>query len=373
MMQEKKRVLIVDDERYNINLLINLLRADYEIIVAKSGELALKRVRSETPPDLILLDVMMPEMDGYEVCRQIKADEKTREIPVIFVTAMGGVDDENKGFDLGAVDYITKPISPSIVKARVKTHMALRHAFRQLEAMNVRLCYEREVMEYVVSRMGRSPHFDASHLRMVSSPLETVSGDILLSAFGPSACQHILLGDFTGHGLTAAIGGPIVADIFYSRTLMGYSMERIVAEINQALCDKLPDQMFMVGCFLEVNQSRNLVTVWNCALPDVLLFRDGHLHERIPSGFMARGLFVRTEKPAVQLSVRAGDLFFVYTDGILEETNQDNMIFGNDRIQETIQAIVSSGKPLESMLDELECFRSGRKQADDITLIELMC
>ncbi len=119
-MEERKKILIVDDERFNINILVDLLKPTYKIMVAINGKQALKAAQSDSPPDLILLDVMMPEMDGYEVCQQLKADEKTHEIPVIFVTAMGQESDETKGLEMGAVDYITKPISPAIVEARVK-------------------------------------------------------------------------------------------------------------------------------------------------------------------------------------------------------------------------------------------------------------
>ena len=112
MAEEQQKILVVDDERLNINVLVDLLKPDYKMMAAKSGEQALKAVRIANPPDLILLDIMMPEMDGYEVCRRLKADEATRDIPVIFVTAMGDTSDETKGLEVGAVDYLTKPISP---------------------------------------------------------------------------------------------------------------------------------------------------------------------------------------------------------------------------------------------------------------------
>ena len=107
MAEKFQKVLVVDDERFNINVLVDLLKPSYKMMAAKSGQQALKAAHSANPPDLILLDIMMPEMDGYEVCRQLKADENTRDIPIIFVTAMGDTSDETKGLDLGAVDYLT--------------------------------------------------------------------------------------------------------------------------------------------------------------------------------------------------------------------------------------------------------------------------
>ncbi|RLA69572.1 MAG: diguanylate cyclase response regulator, partial [Epsilonproteobacteria bacterium] len=120
-----KKILVVDDEPLNINILVDLLKDNYKMMAAKNGKQALKAARSANKPDLILLDIMMPDMDGYEVCSILKEDSTTKDIPIMFVSAMNEDSDETKGFELGAVDYITKPISPTILKARVQTHLAL--------------------------------------------------------------------------------------------------------------------------------------------------------------------------------------------------------------------------------------------------------
>ncbi len=136
---DKQKILIVDDEALNINVLVDLLKGDYKTVVAKNGEQALKRVMSENPPDLVLLDIMMPDMDGYEVCQRIKAHEPATDIPIIFVTAMDEVDDEKKGLALGAVDYITKPLSPSLLKARIETHLKLKDNLNRQKQLNSEL------------------------------------------------------------------------------------------------------------------------------------------------------------------------------------------------------------------------------------------
>lgn len=122
----KQVILVVDDTPDNLMLMNELLKDLYKVKLANGGERALRIASSDSPPDLILLDIMMPETDGYEVCIRLKADPRTRDIPVIFLTARSDVEDEKKGLDLGAVDYITKPISPSIVLARVKTHLYVK-------------------------------------------------------------------------------------------------------------------------------------------------------------------------------------------------------------------------------------------------------
>lgn len=131
-LNERATVLIVDDTPMNISVLVGLLKQDYKTVVAKDGDQALNRVFSGNMPDLILLDIMMPGIDGYEVCQRLKEDPRSKHIPVIFISAMNDVGDEEKGLLVGAVDYITKPISPPIVLARVKTHLALAMQRKEL-------------------------------------------------------------------------------------------------------------------------------------------------------------------------------------------------------------------------------------------------
>jgi class 3 adenylate cyclase/CheY-like chemotaxis protein len=136
---KKATILVVDDTPDNLTLMSGLLKDEYQVKIANGGQKALKIAQSDSPPDLILLDIMMPEMDGYEVCRILQQDQKTWDIPVIFLTAKSQTEDEAKGFDLGAVDYIAKPISPPIVMARVRTHIALADRTATLRSLTDKL------------------------------------------------------------------------------------------------------------------------------------------------------------------------------------------------------------------------------------------
>ena len=134
-MSKRQRILIVDDTPSNIHVLMETLKDDYAIIVATTGPKCLTLASGPTPPDLILLDVMMEGMDGYEVCRRLKGDVRTEGIPIIFVTTLNQSEDEALGLELGAVDYITKPINPAIVKARVRNHLELKAHRDNLEQL----------------------------------------------------------------------------------------------------------------------------------------------------------------------------------------------------------------------------------------------
>ena len=206
---ERKTILVVDDTPDNLSLMSGLLKEEYRVKLANSGERALKAVQGDSPPDLILLDIMMPGMSGYEVCQALKADPKTQAIPVIFLTAMSAPEDEQKGLELGAVDYVTKPISPSLFLARVRNHLAMRSQAQELERWALTL--QARVAEGVaeVERLGR--------LRRFFSP---AVADLLLtdSAQDPLAPRRreivVVFLDLRGYtAFTEAYGADVVMQV----------------------------------------------------------------------------------------------------------------------------------------------------------------
>ena len=157
---QKQTILVVDDIPENIDVLNSILQDDYQVKAALDGERALNIVNGDTPPDLILLDIMMPGMDGYQVCSRIKSSLSTRNIPIVFVTAKDDIENETRGLELGAVDYITKPVSPPIVKARIRTHLALYDQNRELESMVQQRTVElSETRLEIIRRLGRAAEF----------------------------------------------------------------------------------------------------------------------------------------------------------------------------------------------------------------------
>lgn len=159
-LRGRQTILIVDDAPENIDLIKSVLERDYQIKAATDGTTALRICYSDAPPDLILLDIMMPGLSGHEVCRRLKANPDRRSIPVIFITALDAKEDERLGLEIGAVDYITKPISPAIVQARVRTHLALYDQTRELERMVAQRTQELLVSRgQIIRRLGRAAEF----------------------------------------------------------------------------------------------------------------------------------------------------------------------------------------------------------------------
>lgn len=142
MREGKKKILVVEDESYHIHVLLDILKPDYRVSISKDGTDALRKAVSKSPPDLILLDIIMPGMSGYEVCTRLKADERTRDIPVIFISSLCEVKNIVRGFSLGGVDYVTKPFQTEEILARVRTHIAMREMQIRLKNQNIRLLHE---------------------------------------------------------------------------------------------------------------------------------------------------------------------------------------------------------------------------------------
>lgn len=186
---KNNKILIVDDTRVNLDILVAALKGEYRLSVAASGASALEQAGSN-PPDLILLDVMMPDMDGYEVCSALKSDPATSSIPVIFITAMDQVQDKSKGFSLGAVDYITKPFHIVELKARIRTHLSLKHAMERLANQNHTLDVRvkertRELQETqleIIYRLSRAAEFrdneTGMHIKRMSHMCRALAGEL---------------------------------------------------------------------------------------------------------------------------------------------------------------------------------------------------
>ncbi len=193
-IQTPPTLLVVDDLAENIEMLIGILEKDYRIKVATNGEKALSIALSDQPPDLILLDIMMQGMDGYEVCRRIKAEPTRRGIPIMFVTAMEDQEDEALGLELGAEDYITKPFNPVIVQARVKTHLALYDQTRELERkVDERTRELQSTRLQIIQRLGKAAEFRDNETGFHVTRMSRYSRLIALAAGLPEGQANLVL------------------------------------------------------------------------------------------------------------------------------------------------------------------------------------
>jgi CheY-like chemotaxis protein len=366
-------ILVVDDGVENIDVLKETLKHNYIVRPALNGELALKIAAANPNPDLILLDIMMPGMDGYEVMRRLQENEATRTIPVIFVTAMADMERELQGLLSGAVDYITKPFNPPVVRARVQTHLALKQAKETLAEKNFTLLRERELVENIITRMRTSRSFDDRYLRYQISSVDRTNGDILLSSFTPENKQWVLVGDFTGHGLPAAVAAPLLSYVFYTQAHAGRHVEEALLEINSVLYNQLPVDVFMTASMVEVSEDRSSIKIWNFGMPQCLLIENGTIQARITSKSLPLGIAeISDVQDACELIYPGkNSRLYIFSDGIPETTDRQGQIYGYPRIEAFLSNLASDGRPLNALLHELERYKGDADFCDDITLVEI--
>jgi sigma-B regulation protein RsbU (phosphoserine phosphatase) len=385
-MEQKRKILIVDDERLNINVLADLLKPQYKIMAAISGSQAMKAARSENPPDLILLDVMMPEMDGHEVCRQLKADNQTRDIPVIFVTALGQESDETKGLELGAVDYLTKPISAPIVEARVRTQMERKQHLEELQKAYVIINSQRERMQEELN-VGRDiqlsmlpqefppfPDHDEFQIHAVMEAAREVGGDFYDYFFITEDQLCLCLGDVSGKGVPAALFMAITKALIKSRAADDLSTASILTHVNDEL-EENNEAMMFVTVFLGILNIRTGDLVYTNAGHDPALIkrRDGTIEAmgRPHGPFLGPvGGFAFKESKA---RLGPGDTLVIFTDGITEAMNPVRKLYGQPRLVEVLASREFSGpkETVEAIVQDVQAFAAGAEQSDDITLLLL--
>lgn len=273
-----RTVLLVDDSPVNLGVVVESLEAHgYDVLVAVDGEEALQRIEA-VRPDLILLDVMMPGIDGFEVCRRLKALAHLRDIPVIFMTSLGGVTDKVKGFDAGAVDYITKPLQIDEVRARINTHLSLHDLKRRLaEKLAVqednidRIDQEHRIAAGYMAKLIALDELKDPAVQFHLQPAGNFSGDLIAFSRTPDGRLHLMLADSTGHGLSAALAAMPVIHPFYSMTGKGFGISAIAREINSKVWHALPVSHFVAVILVSIDADGQMVEVWSGGCPPPLI------------------------------------------------------------------------------------------------------
>jgi sigma-B regulation protein RsbU (phosphoserine phosphatase) len=374
----KKLVLVVDDAPANLQVMHSILKDDFKIRVATSGAKALDLVKAKPQPDLILLDVMMPEMDGYELCGILKATPEARDIPVIFLTGKTEADDETKGFEVGAVDYIHKPFSPAVVKARVHTHLVLREAreqlARQLLYINNELEMAREIQLSILPH--ETPKIRGLEIAARYVPMGSVAGDFYDFIVVDDQHVGILVADVSGHGLPAALIASMLKVAFAAQSPHACDPARVLAGLNQALCGKFTHH-FVTAAYIFVDMEKQSMSYAGAGHPPLLLWRisTGSASEVVENGLLL-GQFPKETYSAVQVPVEPGDKAVLYTDGILETESPSEQEYGLDHFKGFLESNhhLKADNFADLLLDELASWSELPKEAgreDDITLLAI--
>ena len=375
---QKQTVLLVDDAPANIKTVNSILKDIYKIRVANSGVKALEMARVAPPPDLILLDVSMPEMDGYEVCIQLKLDPKTQDIPVIFLTGQTHVDEETRGFEVGAVDYVHKPFSPAVVKARVQTHLQLRgireQLAQQLLIIQKELGTARQIqLSILPSKISKIEGLDIA-ARYV--PMTSVAGDFYDFIVVDEKHIGILVADVSGHGMPSALIASMLKIALSGQVAQAADPAQVLLGLNQALCGKFQHH-YVTAAYLFVDMQKRTLTYAGAGHPPLLLWGGSSKGVRtVMENGMFLGRFPFATYSSVELPLQSGDRALLYTDGISETANSAGVEFGTDGFTQFLvtEQSTSADHFADRLLEELSHWSargSTEDLDDDVTMVAI--
>jgi sigma-B regulation protein RsbU (phosphoserine phosphatase) len=367
------RVLIVDDVKDNVDVLVNALRDDYKLSVALDGRSALRSVE-KSAPDLVLLDIMMPGLDGYEVCRQLRAREATREVPVMFLSALEDVRNKAHGFEVGGNDYLTKPFEILEVKARVRSLLKAKlyaDAVREAVARDLRIAREIQV-GILPADLPSITDGTALDVHAVVESARAVGGD-LYEVLRPSANRVVVaVGDVSGKGIPAALFMAVAMTVLRTLARQIAEPDEILRRLNDELVEQNPRGMFVTLQCVVFDLDRRLVSVANAGHHQLVILTPGRAPRfACPSSGRPVGLMPHNPIERETISLNPGDTFVLFSDGISEAINPDEGFFGEDRLLRTLTACsdVSPKEIVDNVLSEVRIFVAGAKQSDDITIL----
>ncbi len=373
-----KHILLVDDNITSLKQAAALLRDAYKVTMVKSGQQALEFLEKYTP-HLILLDIEMPDMDGFETIQRIKLDERFRKIPVIFLTGNHDTATETKGFECGAADFITKPYSQEVMLHRISLQIQLASYQNRLETEKERMTAELDVATKIQASM-LPQHFELFEKKGLFSvyanmePAREVGGDFYDCFQVDEDHMAVVIADVSGKGVPAALFMVIAKTLIKTKAKGILSPGRVLEEVNREIYDTNEEDMFVTlflgilelstGKFVCANAGHN---------PPIHLHKDGRaeyfsIKQNFILGVMPGMTF---EENVVQLE--ENDKIFLYTDGITEAIDEKNEFYGEERLLAQLQNPQVAGMSVKTLLDyvkeQLNFFTGNTEQEDDITML----
>jgi len=375
------KILVAEDSAADRMILQSMLeRSGHEVILAEDGQRAIQAF-SESHPDLVFLDVMMPNVNGIEAARRIKSIAGDELIPVIFLTSLADAESLATCLDAGGDDFLSKPYNQIVLDSKIKAfsrmremHRTVAHQKDQIALHNKHLIQEQNVAKQVFDKIAHAGALKLDIIRYYMSALAIFNGDVLLADVSPRGSLFVVLGDFTGHGLPAAIGSMPLASTFYGMVGKGFSLADILREMNQKLYQTLPVGLFCCATCVDLNFHKMRISVWNGGLPDNILYRAGtRTYERVKSSHLPLGVLSNRDfkADAHVLQLHEGDHFLMWSDGIQEARNRTGEMFGEDNINQVLDEGSDAQGIYNQILKRVQEHIGSTEKDDDISLVSL--
>lgn len=377
-------ILIADDTASDRLILESIVKKEgHRVISVSDGQQAVEAYQQHRP-GVVLLDVLMPRMDGLEAARQIKALAGDELVPIIFLTSLTDTDSLVECLDAGGDDFLSKPYNRVVIQAKIKAfarmrdmHLVVQEQRDQIVRHHDDLLREQAVAKQVFDNIAHTGCLDAPGVRYSLSPLAVFNGDVLVAAVRPCGSIMVLLGDFTGHGLPAAIGAMPLASIFYGMVKKGFSLVDVLREINLKLNQILPVGVFCCATIVDMNFATGTIKLWNGGLPDCYIYRSatGSV-ETLASNHLPLGIVddLAFKDDCQTIEMAQGDRLYLWSDGIIESRNRQGDMFGEQRLLQLFQDHGQSRQRQESIFDDILAavhqYAEGERD-DDLSLVEL--
>jgi phosphoserine phosphatase RsbU/P len=369
------RVLIVDDVKANVDILVHALSGEYKLSVALGGQQALDAV-GRNPPDLVLLDIVMPDIDGYEICRRLRAADATRELPIMFLSSLEDVKHKARGFEVGGNDYLTKPFEVLEVKARVRSLLkAKSYADAVREAAERDLRIAREIQTGLLpANVATEIEGTGLDVHAVLEPAHQVGGDLYEVLRLDRDRVLVAVGDVSGKGIPAALFMAVAMTLLRSMARQGKPPEAILRDLNDELLAQNPRGMFVTLQCLVFDLAKGTVTCASAGHHGAALILPGHVPRlAFDSTACVLGLLPAGEVSSDTLQLRPGATLVLFTDGVSEALDQNDELFGEERLLEYLAASPdrSARDTALGVLDAVRRYAAGAKQSDDITIVSV--
>jgi sigma-B regulation protein RsbU (phosphoserine phosphatase) len=368
------RILIVDDVKTNVDILVAALRDEFKLSVALDGESALRAIE-KAPPDLVLLDIVMPGIDGYEVCRRLREDTATRDLPIMFLSSLEDVQDKARGFELGANDYLTKPFEVLEVKARVRSLLKAKAYADAVKAAQERdLHIAREIQMGILPSdlpsLGVGMGLD---VHAIIEPARQVGGDLFEVLRLSDDRMVVAVADVCGKGIPAALFMAVTVTLLRTMARQIEGPAEILARMNDELAAQNPRGMFVTMLCLDLRRGGQ-VTCANAGHDSLLRVRSsGSPEEVFPSSGTVLGLFPGQTYTNETLDLGHGETLVLYTDGVTEAADPEKALFGQERLHECFAkgAGKDAAETVDRLLKAVRAYANGAPQSDDITILAL--
>ncbi len=381
-MPEKEQTILVADDDHASRLITEkvLTNSGYTVVSAENGKEAI-RAFQQYRPNLVVMDIYMPVMDGMKATRRIKQLIGKQFIPVIFLTSSSEERVLARCLAAGGDDFITKPVSPLVLKTKIDSLLRLQNHEKSVDATNRELRNrlehvetEIEIAERILYKIAHSFPATPDNIRYYCSPKQLTSGDIFLAAELPGSRQYLVLGDFTGHGLSAALGTLLVSEAFYSMAASGKSLEQVLRTINARLKEATPGDYFLAALAVELDHRQRTLQCWNGSMPPLLEYRPARgIVERIGSNNLPLGIVTNDgfEYNTSHCKLNADSRLYLYSDGLIETCNTQGKMFGGEQLDALLSEDSRADGVFDTIIDTLCEFRAGTVHRDDTTLVEV--